>query len=76
MRGSGKTRLHLIGRGRDAGERGDEPLVYADAPQEDAFVQKLVVVVQQDGRAVDGGKPNSGYTNLKALIKPMTWLRT
>lgn len=76
FRGSWKTCLRLVRRGGDAGERGDEPLVYADAPQEDAFVQKLVVVVQQDRRAVYGGKPNSRYTDLKAVIEPITRLQT
>lgn len=70
---SWKTCLHLV---RNAGECGDEPLVYADAPQEDAFVQEFVVVVQQDWRAVYWGKSNSRNTNLKAIIKPITWLRS
>lgn len=76
FRGSWKTFLHLPGRGRNTGEHGNEPLVYADAPQEDAFVQELIVIVQQDRRAVYRGKSNSRNTNLKARIKPITWLRT
>lgn len=76
FRGSWRTCLHLVGRGRNAGERGDEPLVYADAPQEDAFVQELVVIVQQDRRAIYRGKSNSRNTNLRAIIKPVRWLRS
>lgn len=68
--------LHLVRRGRNAGQRGDESLVYADAPQEDAFVQELVVVVQQDRRAVYWGKSNGRNTNLRAIIQPVRWLRT
>lgn len=76
FRGSWKTCLHLVRGGRNAGECSNEPLVYADAPQEDAFIQELVVIVQQDRRVVYWGKSNSRNTNLKAIIKPITWLRT
>lgn len=76
FKASWTTHLHLVGRGRNAGERGDEALVYADAPQEDAFVQELVVIMQQDRREVYRRKPNSRNANLKARIKPITRLRT
>lgn len=64
--------LRLARTGGNAGERSDEPLVYADAPQEDSFIQELVVVVQQDRRAVYGGKSDRRDANLKAIIKPLT----
>lgn len=40
------------------------------------FVQELVVIVQEDWRVVYRGKSNSRDANLKARIKPITWLRT
>lgn len=60
-----KSGLSLIGTGRDAGESRDEPLVHGDASQEDLLVQELVVVVQQDGRLVHGGKADGRDAHLE-----------
>lgn len=70
-----KTCLHLVRRGRNAGKCGDEPLIYADASQEDPLVEELIVIVQQDRRVVHWRKSNSRNANLKVIIKCTTWLR-
>lgn len=68
--------LGFTGTGRNAGQLGNQPLVYADAPQEDLLVQELVVVMQQDRRAVHRGKSDGRDANLKAVTKPITWHKT
>lgn len=72
----GGVHLRFTGTGRNAGQLGDQPLVYADAPQEDLLVQELVVVMQQDGRVVHGGKSDGRDANLKTMTKPITWHKT
>lgn len=67
------THLRFTGTGRNTGQLGDQPLVYADAPQEDLLVQELVVVMQQDRRVVHRGKSNSRDANLEAMTEPIRW---
>ena len=38
-----------------------------DALEEDVLVDELVVVVKEDGRAVEGGEPNGRNTNLMVI---------
>lgn len=70
------THLRFTGTGRNAGQLGDQPLVDADAPQEDLLVQELVVVVQQDRRVVHRGKSDGRDANLKAMTQLITWHKT
>lgn len=56
--------LGLIRKGRNAGKSWDEPLVYADAFQEDLLIQILVVIVQQDWSPVHWGKADGRDTHL------------
>ena len=39
-----------------------------DALEEDGLVDKLVVVVEEDGGAVEGGEPNGGHSNLWVVL--------
>ena len=38
-----------------------------DALEEDGLVDELVVVMEQDGGAVEGGEPNGGDANLRVV---------
>ena len=39
-----------------------------DALEEDVLVDELVVVVEEDGGAVEGGEPNGRNTNLMVIF--------
>lgn len=57
--------LSLIRKDRNIGESRDEPLIHADAFQEDLLVQILVVIVQQDWCPVHWRKADSRDTHLE-----------
>lgn len=59
--------LSLIRKRRNVGKSWDEPLVHADAFQEDLLIQILVVIMQQDWCPVHWGKANSRDTHLESL---------